>query len=176
MDSWLNLIHRSNRRDGERSPPRRGGGGRDRDRDRGGRDRDRDRGRHGGYWAGGGGGRGGPLLARQVRAAHLSGRTLSCFFSTCAVALVKQFFNLLIIRNWQLKLRLLVPKWAFYLSYLRGSTGWHIRLWRTSRWLQIQVPFWPVLPWPGRNGTFILMSTGDSPQPDVSPCTCVLAS
>ena len=49
MDSWLNLIHRSNRRDGERSPPRRGGGGRDRDRDRGGRDRDRDRGRHGRY-------------------------------------------------------------------------------------------------------------------------------
>ena len=28
-----------------------------------------------------------------------------------------------------------------------------------------------LVDWPGQNGTFVLMSTGGSSQPDVSPCT-----
>ena len=52
----------------------------------------------------------------------------------------------------------------------KTHTGWHIRLWQTSLWHEKTVPFWPGLAWPGQNGTFAMMSTGGSPQPDVSPC------
>ena len=54
-----------------------------------------------------------------------------------------------------------------------STTGWHIRLWRTSRWYQNKssVLAWPGQDRPGQNGTFVFKSTGGLSQPDVSPCT-----
>ena len=56
---------------------------------------------------------------------------------------------------------------------IASYTGWHIRLWRTSRWHQ---NWSSVLAWlgqdrPGQNGTTVLKSTGGSSQPHASPCT-----
>ena len=74
-------------------------------------------------------------------------------------------YSLLVVTIWLKFLK-------FYTLY-NGYTGWHIRLWRTSRWLQNEssILAWPVLAWPVQNGTFVFMSTGGGlPKPDVSPC------
>ena len=55
-------------------------------------------------------------------------------------------------------------------------TGWHIRMWRSSRWHQNKVSAlaWPGQGRPGQNRTFVLKSTGGQSQPDVSPCSNVI--
>ena len=59
-----------------------------------------------------------------------------------------------------------------------SSTGWHIRLSQTSRWQQNKssVLAWPGRTWTCQNRTFVLMSTGGSAQPDVSPCKVLTLS
>ena len=46
--------------------------------------------------------------------------------------------------------------------YNHQSTGWPFHLFKTSRWLQNKSSTlaWPVLSWPGQNGTYVLKSAG----------------
>ena len=62
------------------------------------------------------------------------------------------------------------------LQFCKWNTGWHITLFQTSRWHQndSSILAWPALPWPGQNGTFVLMSTGGLNQRDVSPCKLII--
>ena len=52
--------------------------------------------------------------------------------------------------------------------FVRYCTGWHITLFKTSRWLQNKSS---ALARPGQSGTFVLKSTGGFAQCDVSHCT-----
>ena len=98
------------------------------------------------------------ITMKWLLALHYYTQDLSVFFS-----FIFRILNIFTLNN---------------LSYLHLCTGWHIKLAKTSRWLQNKsfVLAWPALTLPGQNGTFVLKSTEGFGQRDVSPCTSSLPS